>query len=101
MIARLWHGVVPAEKAEAYQQYVVRTGVTDLKATPGNRGAWVLHRVEGEEAHFQVLSLWDSLEAIRAFAGDDIQQARYYPEDKDYLVELEPSVVHYEAVTTE
>ena len=101
MIARLWHGMVPAEKAEAYQQYVVRTGVTDLKATPGNRGAWVLHRVDGEEAHFLVLSLWDSLEAIRAFAGDDIEQARYYPEDADYLVEFEPSVVHYEAMTTE
>ena len=101
MIARLWHGVVPAEKAEVYQSYVVRTGIADLKATPGNRGAWVLHRVDGEEAHFHVISLWDSLEAIRAFAGDDIEQARYYPEDADYLVELEPAVVHYEAVTTE
>ncbi len=101
MIARLWHGVVPAERAEAYQQYVVRTGITDLKATPGNRGAWVLHRLDGEEAHFHVFSLWDSLEAIRAFAGDDIEQARYYPEDEDYLVELEPTVVHYEAATLE
>lgn len=101
MIARLWHGVVPAEKAEAYQSYVVRTGIADLKVTPGNRGAWVLHRIVGEEAHFHVVSLWDSLEAIRAFAGDDIERARYYPEDTDFLLELEPTVVHYEAVTTE
>ena len=101
MIARLWHGVVPAEKAEAYQEYVVSTGITDLKATPGNQGAWVFHRLEGDEAHFHVFSLWSSLEDIRAFAGDDIERARYYPEDVDYLMELEPTVTHFEAATRE
>ena len=101
MIARVWHGEVPADKAHEYQQYVLKTGISDLKRTPGNRGAWVLHRLDGDAAHFQVLSLWDTLDDIRAFAGDEVEVARYYPEDRDYLVELEPTVTHYEATTLE
>jgi len=100
MIARHWHGVVPADKAQAYEQYVLRTGIADLKATPGNRGAWVLHHLDGGIAHFLVISLWDSLDHIRAFAGDDIERARYYPEDSEFLLELEPTVTHYVAATT-
>ena len=100
MIARHWHGVVPADKAKEYEQYVLGTGIADLKATPGNRGAWVLHRIDGQEAHFLVISLWDSMDAIRAFAGDDVERARYYPEDEEFLLELEPTVTHYAAATT-
>jgi len=100
VIARHWHGVVPAEKAEEYEQYVLRTGIADLKATQGNCGAWVLHSIDGADAHFLVISLWDSLDHIRAFAGDDIERARYYPEDEEFLLQLEPKVTHYVAATT-
>lgn len=96
MIARLWHGAVLVEKADAYLRYLEKTGIPDSKATPGNRGVYVLTRREGKLAHFVFVSLWESREAIRAFAGDDLEKARYYPEDADYLVELEPTVTHYE-----
>ena len=96
MIARLWHGAVPVEKGDAYMRYLERTGVPDSKATPGNRGVYVLRRREGDVAHFVFVSLWESREAIRAFAGDDLEKARYYPEDRAYLLELEPTVTHYE-----
>jgi heme-degrading monooxygenase HmoA len=99
MIARLWHGVTEREKADEYLDYVNRTGVTDLRATPGNRGTFVLRRIEGPRAHFIVLSLWDSLETIKRFAGEDSERARYYPQDKTYLLELEPGVQHYEVST--
>jgi heme-degrading monooxygenase HmoA len=99
MIARTWHGRVPATKADAYHRYLLRTGVPDLQATPGNRGVYVFRRLEGQEAHFLLTSLWDSIEAIRRFAGDDIEQARYYPEDKEFLLELEPRVTHYDVLT--
>lgn len=99
MIARVWHGEVPADKATAYHQYLLRTGVPDLKATPGNRGVYVMRRFTGAHARFTMISLWDSLEAIRAFAGDDEERARYYPEDADYLIKLEPTVRHYEVLT--
>lgn len=99
MIARTWHGVVPRERADAYHAYLLRTGVPDYQGTPGNRGVYVFRRIEGDQAQFLLVSLWDSLEAIRAFAGADIERARYYPEDTAYLVELEPTVTHYEVLT--
>jgi len=96
MIARLWHGITSAEKAPAYIQYMNRTGVADLRSTEGNRGVYMLHRIEGAQAHFLMLSLWESEEHIRLFAGEDIGRARYYPEDSNYLIELEPTVTHFQ-----
>lgn len=96
MIARTWHGVVPEEKGDAYLDYLNRTGVPDYRATPGNRGVHVLRRTEDGRTHFLLLTFWDSWDAIRAFAGDDVERARYYPEDREYLLELEPTVTHYE-----
>ena len=98
MIARSWHGAVPVEKADAYHQHLLRTGLADYAATPGNRGVQVLRRVEGELAHFLLITLWESWEAIRAFAGDDVERARYYPGCDDYLIELEPTVTHWEVL---
>lgn len=98
MVARTWHGIVPAAEAEAYYAYLLETGVPDLKATPGNQGVLVLRRVEGAAAHFLLISFWESMEAITAFAGEDVERARYYPRDEDFLVELEPGVTHYEVL---
>jgi len=98
MIARLWHGCVPASKAGAYRDYLHRTGISDYQRTPGNRGVFVMRRDEGEVTHYLVMTLWESWDSIRAFAGDDISRSRYYGEDPDYLLELEPLVTHYEVV---
>jgi uncharacterized damage-inducible protein DinB/heme-degrading monooxygenase HmoA len=98
MIARSWDGVTKAEQADAYADYIQRTGVKDLVATSGNRGVYVLRRREGEQARFRVLSLWDSMEGIRLFAGDDPERARYYPEDERFLSALVPSVEHFDVV---
>ena len=99
MIARLWHGVVPAEKADAYHKQLEETGVPDFQGTEGNEGVYVLRTIEDDVAHFLMLSLWDSVDSISAFAGDDIERARYYPKDSDYLLELEPTVTHYQVLT--
>jgi heme-degrading monooxygenase HmoA len=98
MIARTWHGRVPASKAEAYYEYLQRTGISDYHQTPGNRGVFVLRRTEGGVTHYQILTLWDSVEAIKRFAGPDYRSARYYPEDDDFLLEREPHVVHDEVL---
>ncbi len=98
MTARTWHGVTPASKAEEYTAYLNRTGVPGYQATPGNRGVYVLRRTEGDRTHFLLISLWDSLESIKKFAGQEPERARYYPEDTEYLLELEPTVTHYEVV---
>src|SRR2546429_275692 len=81
-----------------YAAYLRRTGVTECRATPGNYGVEVLRRTVGDETHFLFISFWDSMDAIRTFAGDDVERAHYYPEDRDYLLELEPTVTHYEVL---
>jgi heme-degrading monooxygenase HmoA len=96
MIARTWHGVVRIEDADAYYDYLLRTGIPDYQATPGNRGVQVLRRQEGAQTHFLLISFWESYAAIKAFAGEEIEVARYYPEDRAFLLELEPTVTHYE-----
>ncbi len=96
MIARMWHGVTPSSKAEQYLAYLHKTGIPDYRATEGNQGVYVLRRIEGDRAHFLLLTLWESLDAIQRFAGSDFEKARYYPEDDEYLLEREPTVTHYE-----
>ena len=98
LIARIWHGVTDAARAEEYAAYLERTGARECRATQGNRGVYVLRRIKGDRAEFTFISLWDSFDAIRRFAGEDYEKAHYYPEDRDFLVELEPFVDHYEVL---
>jgi heme-degrading monooxygenase HmoA len=98
MIARTWHGVTEAARADEYFDYLQQTGIPEYQATPGNLGVFVLRRIEGKQAHFLLLTLWDSEEAIRRFAGPDMRKAKYYPEDEDFLLEMEPTVTHYEVL---
>lgn len=100
LIARVWHGVTPAAKADAYVEFLHQTGVQDYRATPGNRGVFMLRRIQGDRAEFTLITLWDSVEAIRRFAGDDYEKAHYYPGDKDFLLEFEPFVVHHDVLVT-
>ena len=96
MIARTWHGATEASKSDEYLEYLNRTGVPDLRATEGNQGVYVMRRIEGEQAHFLLISLWESIDAIKKFAGEDVEKARYYPEDPAFLLEMELCVTHYE-----
>jgi heme-degrading monooxygenase HmoA len=98
MIARVWRGVTLESKADEYFDYFITTGVKDLEATQGNEGVLVLRSVNNGQAELLLTSFWESWEAIRRFAGDDTDTAVYYPEDKDYLLELEPKVKHYEVL---
>ena len=98
MISRKWHGRVPGEKADAYHDYLLRTGLADYRATPGNLAVLVERWVEGDVAHFLITTVWESLDAIRRFAGDDYESARYYPEDDAFLLEREPKVQHAKAL---
>ncbi|HEX5473948.1 MAG TPA: hypothetical protein VFX12_04725 [Vicinamibacterales bacterium] len=98
MIARVWRGWTTSENAAAYAEYVSRTGLAAYRATPGNRGAWILQRDLGGRAEIVTLSLWDSLDAVAQFAGHDITKAVFYPEDDQYLVDRELIVAHYHVI---
>jgi heme-degrading monooxygenase HmoA len=101
VIARTWRGWTHEADAEAYTDYVLSTGIAGYRATPGNRGAFLLRRVEDGKTEFLTLSLWDSRESITAFAGDDIERAVFYPDDERYLVEREETVSHFEVVSVD
>jgi heme-degrading monooxygenase HmoA len=96
MIARIWRGRTPADRSDAYLDFLGRTGFPEYRATDGNRGVLALRRVENGVAEFTLVTLWDSMDAIRRFAGDDPEQAKYYPEDPEYLLEMPPRVEHHE-----
>jgi heme-degrading monooxygenase HmoA len=98
MIARAWQGAVRRADAEEYARYIHDTGFAEYGRTPGNRGAWMLRRDDGDRTEFITLSLWESVEAIRAFAGDDIEAAVLYPEDERFLIDGESTVTHYDVV---
>ena len=98
MLARTWQGVTEAAKADEYLEYLNKSGIAEYRATPGNLGVYVLRRIEGDKAHFVLLTLWESAEAIKRFAGPNMKAARYYPEDEQFLLELEPNVTHYEVM---
>jgi hypothetical protein len=93
----MWWGETPADLADEYAEYVGRTGVADLQATPGNLGVEVLRRDLGDgRVEFLVAFYWESLDAIRAFAGDEVDRARYYPDDAKFLFALDLKAWHYE-----
>jgi heme-degrading monooxygenase HmoA len=98
MIARTWRGATKAEDAEAYLEYLHETGFDQYRATPGNLGVLGLRRVVDGRAELLLVTLWESEEAVRRFAGDDIDRAVFYPEDERFLIEKNDHVTHYEVI---
>ena len=101
VIARIWRGETLKSKRAEYLRYLKETGVKDYRSTPGNVGVSILVRDGGERTEFVIISLWESMESIKEFAGRDIEKARYYPKDREFLVELEPKVMHYDLALSE
>src|SRR5688572_5243432 len=102
MIARTWRGVTRAVDSERYAAYVESTGLRAFAETPGNLGSLLLRRpVDGDGApatEFMVVSFWESMDAVKRFAGPEPSKAVFYPEDEGYLVSRELTVEHYEVV---
>jgi heme-degrading monooxygenase HmoA len=97
-IARIWRGATRAEDADAYLAYLHETGISGYRRTPGNRGVTVLRRIGEGRAEFLLMTIWESEEAIRRFAGDEIGRAVFYPEDDRFLIARDERVEHYEVV---
>jgi heme-degrading monooxygenase HmoA len=98
MIVRIWHGRTPRGVADEYASFLARRVIADYRKVPGNLEAAVYRRDEGEVTHFLTVSRWESEEAIRAFAGDDLLKSKFCPEDTGYLLDFEAEVQHYSVV---
>jgi heme-degrading monooxygenase HmoA len=99
MIARIWKGAVAREDGDAYASYMQTTGIAGYARTPGNRAVLMLRRDVGDRCEFVMVSLWDSMAAVTAFAGPEPERAVFYPQDDRYLVERDLTVQHYEVDT--
>jgi heme-degrading monooxygenase HmoA len=98
MIARMWRGATRVSDAEAYLEYLDRTGHAEYRRVRGHLRTVTLRHLGAERAEFVVLSFWKSFDAIREFAGSDVERAVFYPEDDRYLVEREERVAHFDVV---
>jgi hypothetical protein len=96
MIVRMWRGQAKAESADAYERFVTTTVFAALPAIAGHRGAYLLKRVVGDEVEFIAVTLWESLAAIRGFAGDTIERAVVEPEARAVLSSFDDVVRHFE-----
>ena len=99
LILRKWTGMIRTADEAAYEAYIVATGLSDYGRTPGDCGYQMLFRALGDgRSEVTTLSWWRSLDAIEAFAGQDINLARYYPEDDQYLLDRPAHVEHHRVV---
>ena len=94
-IMRLWHGEVPKEKGDTYEQFLLDRAVPDYSATPGLKKIYFQRRNEAEVTHFLVITIWDCLDSIKLFAGESPNISKYYPEDDDFLINKEKHVRMY------
>ena len=101
LIARIWHGHTPAAKAEEYTQYLYEAGIKKIEAIPGNRGAQMFRKIDDKYGDFTVISYWDSVEAIKKFAGEDYEKTHNLPKDPEYLVDMEPNVKHLQVLVND
>jgi heme-degrading monooxygenase HmoA len=98
VVARMWHGRTLTSKADEYYTYLKQEGIDKIEAIKGNVGAQILRRTDGNSTEFTVISYWESREAIKQFAGDDIEKTHFLPKDPQYLLELEPKVKHFDVL---
>ena len=100
MIARLWRGWTSIENAEAYEKLLREQVLPGLRQIDGYRGGYILRQEGNDEVEFVVMNLFESLEAVRAFAGPDYTVPVFDPEARQLLSKIEPLARHYEVKTT-
>jgi heme-degrading monooxygenase HmoA len=95
-ITRIWHGRTSLDNADSYLQFLLTEGTREYLETEGNLSVKVWRRLDDDCCHFWTVTEWKDIDAIKAFAGDDYERAKYYPADKGVLLEFEKYVMHCE-----
>jgi heme-degrading monooxygenase HmoA len=98
-VLRSWSGVIATDRRADYAGYLEQTGLSEYRDTPGNLAAFALFReLDDGRTEVTTVSVWRSRDDIVAFAGDDIEVAKFYPEDDEYLLDRDLAVRHYDVV---
>jgi len=100
MIARVWRGYSKPEHADAYEAMLKPETLPGIGKVPGYRGSYLLRRDTGGEVEFVTILLWDSLDAVRAVAGPDYENAVVPQERRKHLARYDAKAAHYEIVAT-
>jgi heme-degrading monooxygenase HmoA len=98
VIARIWHGWTSHEDADTYERFLREQMFPSIHRVPGFRGADLLRRDDGDEVAFITITRFESLDSVRAFAGDDYEQAVIEPEAKALLARHDNLSAHYDVV---
>ncbi len=98
MIARIWRGWTRSWDADAYAAHLQRTALPQCRSAPGNLAAYLLRRGDGDRTEFAVVTFWQSLDAVRAFAGEDLERTAPSPPDETFLTGPPPAITHYGAI---
>jgi heme-degrading monooxygenase HmoA len=101
MIARIWQGETRREDADAFERVLSGPGADESRRMDSNRGVLVLRRDGAETSGFLFLSLWESMDAVRAFAGHDVEAAHYTPEARRWLLDPPDRVLHYDVAAAD
>ena len=96
MIARIWQGKTPVSKYEQYTRFLEMKAIPDYQSVAGLRGLSFLRKSDDQYGNFTLITYWDSIESIKKFAGVDYAKAKYYAEDKDYLISFGEHVEHFD-----
>jgi len=97
-IARMWHGQTEAAKADEYSAYLQEQGIKKIQSIPGNLGVQMFRKKGTETADFMVISYWESIDAVKKFAGENYENVYQLPRDSEFLIHPETKVQHYEVV---
>ena len=98
MIARIWSGVARLDSIDAYISHLRDKTLPAIEGLEGHRGAYVLRRRSGEEVLVTVITLWESIDAIARFSGDDVEAAVVPPEAQALLASWDVRAVHWDVV---
>ena len=96
MIARMWHGWTLPNNADAYQQLLQTKILPGIHRVAGYKGAHLLRRAQQDSVEFVTITFFESLDAVRAFAGADYEVAVILPEAHKLLSRFDERSVHYE-----
>ena len=96
MILRTWHGRTSLENADAYETFMKVRAAPDYGSVEGLKQIFFTRRDDETCAHFLLVTVWESMDAVKRFAGDDPAKAKYYPEDEKYLLEKEDCSLNHD-----